>query len=65
MAKTKMEAGRLVAIYVDDGQGRRLVIADKHSSGFALDRPLVFATTQTEAREAIGVLRQLAEELPP
>jgi hypothetical protein len=65
MAKTKMQAGRVVAVYVDDGQGRRLVIANEHPSGYALDRPLVFALTQAEAKAAIAVLRQLAEELPP
>ena len=61
---TKMRAGRLVAVYVDDGQGRRLVLAEERSS-LVLERPLILATTQREAREAIAALRQLAEELPP
>lgn len=60
-----MRAGRLVAAYVDDGLGRRLVLAQEHEAGIALERTLVFALTQTEAREAIAALRQLAEELPP
>ena len=60
---TKMKAGRLVAIYIEDGQGRRLVLAQE--DGRLLRDPLILATTQTEAKDAIAVLMQLAEELPP
>lgn len=65
MSTTKMRAGRLVAIYIDDGQGRRLVLAQPMASGFAIDRPLVIGDTQKEVREVIATLKQLAEELPP
>ena len=36
---TKMKAGRLVAVYVEDGQGRRLVLAeeDKHDEDASPD----------------------------
>jgi 3-dehydroquinate synthase class II len=61
---TKMRAGRLVAVYVDDGQGRRLVLADEGRYSVA-ERVMVLATTQAEAKQAIAVLYQLAEELPP
>lgn len=60
-----MKAGRVTAVYVDDGQGRRLVLADEHRSGLALDRTLVVATHQGEVRALIATLKQLAEELPP
>lgn len=63
MAKTKMRAGHLVAVYVEDGLGRRLVLADHDPDALSLLRPLVFARTQREAK--IAVLRQLLEELPP
>lgn len=62
MAKTKMDAGLCIAAYVDDGMGRRLVIAPK-TDGF--NTTVIVATTQAEAKAAIGALRQLAEELPP
>ena len=60
---TKMKAGRLVAVYVEDGQGRRIVLSDERHEG-CLERPLL-ATTQAEARHAVTVLKQLLEELPP
>ncbi len=64
MPKTHMNAGRLVATYIDDGQGRRLVIGDAANKGY-IDRPVLFAQTQREAKDAIATLIQLAEELPP
>ena len=65
--RTKQRAGRAVAIYIDDGQGRRLVVAEANTD---VTRPMLFdpvliAMTQREAKDAIAVLRQLAEELPP
>lgn len=67
MITTKMKAGRLVAAYVDDALGRRLVIGDSRERKFgqAIDSVLVAATTQAEARELVATIRQLAEELPP
>lgn len=61
---TKMKAGLLVAVYVEDGQGRRLVLAQEHKHGLVLENVLILATTQAEAKQAISVLKQLAEELP-
>ena len=62
MSATKQNCGpHAVALYIDNAQGRRLMIAV--SSNFAT--PVLIAMTQAEAREAIAVLRQLAEELPP
>lgn len=62
MGQTKMRAGRLVAAYVDDAMGRRVVLAD--GEGW-LSRVLVVGMTRRELRETIAVLMQLAEELPP
>jgi hypothetical protein len=60
---TKMKAGLLVAVYVEDGQGRRLVVAE--NEGLILNKTLILATTKAEAAEAISALKQLSEELPP
>lgn len=60
--QTKLQAGRAVAAYVEDGQGRRLLVA---SPGSFLSNPVIVAMTQKEAKEAIGALKQLMEELPP
>jgi type I site-specific restriction endonuclease len=62
---TKMMAGRLVAAYVEDGMGRRLVVAEPDEYTTAFGKTLVFAHTQSEAKAAIATLRQLLEELPP
>lgn len=62
---TKMKAGRLVAVYVEDAQGRRLVLAQEGKHGHTLEDTLILAHTQAEAKQAIAALRQLAEELPP
>lgn len=63
MSQTKMHAGRLVAIYVDDGLGRRLLLASRAPTGL-LERPIVAAFTRADARALIATLTQLAEELP-
>jgi hypothetical protein len=66
--KTKQRAGRAVAVYVEDALGRRLVVAAPHvyaPGELFLADTVVIALTQQEAKEAIAVLRQLAEELPP
>jgi hypothetical protein len=60
-----MRAGQLLAVYVDDGQGRRLVLAEPGEYTTALGKTLVLASTQAEARQAIATLHQLLEELPP
>lgn len=62
MSKTKMQAGRLVAAYVDDGQGRRVVLADPNVGGWS--RTMVVGMTQREVRATIATLHQLLEELP-
>ena len=64
MSATKAQAGRVVAVYVDDGQGRRLVLADRGKHGHTLERPLVIATSQAEARAVIAAVHGLLEELP-
>jgi hypothetical protein len=64
MKGTRMKAGRLVAIYVDDAQGRRIVVAQPNDRGDALEGVATLATNKAEAREAITALRQLVEELP-
>lgn len=60
--RVAMEAGRAVLVYVDDGQGRRLVIGTMRDK--AMDHPVVLATTRAEARHAISALRNLMEKLP-
>lgn len=60
-----MRAGKLVAVYVDDALGRRLVLADESAGGLTLERVLVLGTTQTDVRAVIVTLTQLLEELPP
>jgi len=65
MSHTKMKAGRLLAVYVDDGQGRRLVLAEPEDDNLVASRTLVFARTQAEAFDALATIRQLVEELPP
>jgi hypothetical protein len=62
MATTKMRCGQGVAVYVDNAQGRRLMIG-REDGGFLRD-PIIIGTTKAEARAAIAVLMQLAEELP-
>lgn len=58
-----MKAGTLVAAYVDDPMGRRLVLAQRDTAHGASD-PIQIGTTQTEVREVIRVLRELMQELP-
>lgn len=62
MSATKLRAGRAVAVYVDDGQGRRIIIATEDRG--ALRDPVVLATNRAELRHVISALRTLAEELP-
>lgn len=65
---TKLRAGLLVAVYIQDGQGRRLVLADESACtrlSSVLERPMTIATNQREAKDAIAALHQLLEELPP
>lgn len=67
--KTKMQAGNLVAVYIDDPMGRRLVLAKPDPSPItgavhaAVD-PILIGATQSEVREVIRVLRELMQELP-
>lgn len=67
--KTQMKAGNLIAAYVDDPMGRRLILAKpdySHITGSVLAAvdPVLIGTTQTEVREVIRVLRELMKELP-
>lgn len=58
----KRRAGQAVAVYVDDGLGRRVVVG-REGGGTIRDVVLV-ASTKAEARHAAAVLRQMADELP-
>lgn len=62
MSQTKLIAGRAVAVYVDDGQGRRVIIATEDRG--VLRNPVVVALTRSELRLAISALRMLEDELP-
>lgn len=67
--KTQMKAGNLVAAYVDDPMGRRLVLAQPDPSPvtgkvYSAVDPIQIGTTQAEVREVIRVLRELMQELP-
>jgi len=71
MSQTKLKASEtLVAAYVQDGQGRRVVLAQvQRRRGFFEDStdlgpPFVVGTTREEVRGVIAALAQLAEELP-
>lgn len=68
MSKTVMSTEQVHVVFVDDGQGRRLLVApraDDSGRKFALiERPLVLALTKEQALDAAKVIRQLAEELP-
>lgn len=63
MSQTRMQAGRAVAAYIDNGLGRRIVISRDESGCYG--STILLAMTQAEAWEAISVLRQLVKELPP
>lgn len=65
MSRTNMRAGRLVAMYVDDGPGRRVVLGDADAGSPVCYQPITLATTQREMKAAIATLHQLCEELPP
>lgn len=62
---TKMRAGALVAAYVDDSMGRRLVLGTSLLDESGGRGTLILAKTQREATAVIATLRQLSEELPP
>lgn len=64
MTKThdKRPCGQAFAVYVEDGQGRRVVLAGR--DGGALLHPVILATTRAELRRAAAVLREMADELP-
>ncbi len=55
----------LVAIYLDDHQGRRIVIAGpEEGSRGVLQVAGVLGVTRAEVRQAAAKLRELADELP-
>lgn len=58
----KRPCGQAVAVYIEDGLGRRVVLAGR--DGGALSNPIVIATTKAELRRAAAVLREMADELP-
>lgn len=62
-SRTAMKAGMAVAVYTEDGQGRRLSVHTE-SEGFSGANTVILATTQKQAKEVIKVLYQLLEELP-
>lgn len=63
MSRTLQACGpHAVAAYIDDGQGRRVIVGTP--SRGAVEKPVLLAETREEARQVIAVLRQLAEELP-
>jgi hypothetical protein len=62
---TKMKAGALVAAYVDDSMGRRLVLGTNMLDESSGRGTLIVAKTRREAAAVIATLHQLAEELPP
>lgn len=73
MSKTVQQAGRLVAAYIDNGQGRRVVLGepeDRVGGGLlglgerVEGKTLVVGRTQAEVKACIATLYQLLEELP-
>lgn len=60
--KTFVPAGRLVAVFIDDGQGRRVVLGE--ATERVIDRPLIAATHKGEVRALVNALRGLLDELP-
>jgi hypothetical protein len=64
MSRVSMRAGIAIASYVDDGLGRRLLVAREGKYG-AQESPVVIAMNQREAKAVISTLIQLMEELPP
>lgn len=61
--QTKIQAGALVAAYVENSLGRQLVLGDPARG--VIDQPLLIGKTQAEVKEVIRVMRELAQELPP
>lgn len=58
-------APKCAAAYIDDGQGRRLVVASPLSGNDVLvERPVVIATNKSELDRTIRVLQSLRDELP-
>jgi len=62
MKGTWQQGGRLRVGYVDDGQGRRMLLGEDDRGAV---RPIVAATTREEAKALAGAILSLAEELPP
>jgi hypothetical protein len=60
--RTNMKAGLAVATYVENGQGRRLLVS---AGDHGYLQPVTLATNRREANDAIAALKQLSEELPP
>ncbi len=60
--KTIQRGGRALVAYVDDGLGRRLVVAREDGDGTA--ESIVVALDRAEARDFVAVLRGLLQELP-
>ena len=66
MAKTLQRAGALVAAYIDDPMGRRLILSKVEGTRqLVAETSVQIGTTQVEVAAVIKVLRELAQELPP
>lgn len=64
MGKTAMSAGRVIAVYVDDGQGRRIVLGSPREGSSVILDPLPVATHRGELDALVRALRELRDELP-
>lgn len=66
MTKTLQRAGALVAAYIDDPMGRRLILSKVEGARrLVAETSVQIGTTQAEVADVIRVLRELAQELPP
>ena len=66
MTKTLQRAGALVAAYIDDPMGRRLILSKVEGTRqLVAETSVQIGTTQAEVADVIRVLRELAQELPP
>jgi hypothetical protein len=60
--KTIINAGRVFAAFVEDGQGRRLVLGEMKLGAAA--SMLTVAVNQLEARAVVDALRNMIGDLP-
>lgn len=60
MSKDLRTTNSVVVGFIENAQGRKLVIGPKRT----ISEPFVCATTKAEARELVTTIRQLAVDLP-